>query len=189
MPPKVKVTKRDIINAALNTVRECGEAGINARTVASALGCSTQPVFSNFATIDELKEETALAAYHIYEGFIAREIKRGEYPPYKSFGMAYIRFAKEERELFKLLFMCDRSKKSFTPTHEFDASVEMIMHTNGISKEKAELLHLEMWTFVHGIGAMVATSFLVFEEELASRMITDIYQGVRTRILSEENQK
>ena len=50
MPPKVKITKEDIINAAVSLVRENGADALNARTVASLLGCSTQPVFSNFAT-------------------------------------------------------------------------------------------------------------------------------------------
>ena len=38
----------------------------------------------------------------------------GKYPPYKASGMAYIRFAKEEKELFKLLFMRDRSDRKST---------------------------------------------------------------------------
>ena len=189
MPPKVKVAKKDIIAAALDAVRKEGEGGINARAIASVLGCSTQPVFSNFSSMEELKEQTAKSAYEIYEGFIRREVENGKYPPYKSFGMAYISFAKEEKELFKLLFMCDRSEKSFTPTSDFDASVEMIMQANGISKEKAELLHLEIWTFTHGIATMLATSFLELESELVSRMLTDAYQGIRARLLSEEKEK
>ena len=189
MPPKIRITKKDIIGAALNAVRRDGEAGLNARAIAVLLGCSTQPVFSNFSSMEELKAATAIAAYEVYEGFIAREVESGKYPPYKAFGMAYIAFAKEERELFKLLFMCDRSEKSFTPTSDFDASVEMIMQANGISKEKAELLHLEIWTFTHGIATMLATSFLELESELVSRMLTDAYQGIRARLLSEEKEK
>ena len=34
MPPKVKVTREDIINAAVDIVKACGEQGINARTIA-----------------------------------------------------------------------------------------------------------------------------------------------------------
>lgn len=101
--------------------------------------------------------------------------------------MAYIRFAKEEKELFKLLFMCDRKGKELIPTPDFKASIEMIMTTNGICKEKAERMHIEMWTWVHGIGTMLATSFLSLEWELISDMLTDIYQGIRARHLSEEN--
>lgn len=186
MPPKVKITKEEIVNAAIGIVRSSGAEAINARTVAAALNCSTQPVFSNFATMEELQEATVAAAYEIYLHFLNREVEGGKYPPYKSFGMAYVRFAKEEKELFKLLFMCDREGKELVPSPDFTASIEMIMQANGISREKAELMHLEMWTCVHGIGTMLATSFLPLEWELVSDMLTDIYQGLRTRYLPEE---
>ena len=186
MPPKVKITKDDIIQTAVELVKESGEGAINARAVATALGCSTQPVFSNFATMEELREATAKAAYDRYLGFIKREVESGKYPPYKSFGMAYIRFAKEEKELFRLLFMCDRRGKELSPSPDFEASVEMIMNANGITREKAEIMHLEMWTCVHGIGVMLATSFITLEWELISNMLTDVYQGIRARHLSEE---
>ena len=41
----------------------------------------------------------------MYRQYIAEDMSSGEYPPYKASGMAYIRFADEERELFRLLFM------------------------------------------------------------------------------------
>jgi AcrR family transcriptional regulator len=188
MAPKVKITKAEIISTALDLVRENGDGALNARSIAAALGCSTQPVFSNFASMEELDKEVVLAAYERYLGFIKQEVESGKYPQYKAFGMAYIRFAKEEKELFKLLFMCDRSC-AVTPTSDFDASVELIMKANGITKEKAELMHLEMWTCVHGIGAMLATSFLSLDWELISEMVTDVYQGIRARHLSEGNNK
>ena len=52
----------------------------------------------------------------------------------------------------------------------------------GITKEEAERLHLEMWVCVHGIASMVATSFLTLPWELISDMLTDVYQGIRTRV-------
>ncbi len=185
MPPKVKITKKDITEIALELVRKSGESAINARSIASALGCSTQPVFSNFATMDELKGAVVTAAYECYLGFLEREVASGKYPQYKSFGMAYIRFAKEERELFKLLFMCDRKGGNLTPTADFEESVRLIMNANGISREKAELMHLECWTCVHGIATMLATSFLELDSELISKMVTDVYTGIRARHLSE----
>ncbi len=187
MPPKVKITKEGIIKTAVELVRGGGEQSINARAIAAALGCSTQPIFSNFATMEELQQATVSAAYQIYLDFIKREVKNGEYPQYKAFGMAYIRFASEEKELFKLLFMCDRNGKELIPTLDFDASIDMIMDANSIDREKATLMHLEMWTCVHGIGTMLATSFVSFEWELISDMLTDIYQGIRNRHLSGEN--
>lgn len=187
MPPRFKVTKEDIIKTTLRLVREEGEQSVNARTVAVALGCSTQPIFSNFSSMEELHETVMQSAYDLYLDFVKCDVESGKYPQYKAFGMAYIRFAKEEKELFKMLFMCDREGKDLTPTSDFNASVELIMNANQISKEKAELMHLEMWAFVHGVATMSATSFLDLDWELISNMLSDIYQGVRTRHIPKEH--
>lgn len=187
MPPKVKVTKQEIITATLELLRQQGEAAMNARSIAAALGCSTQPLFSNFATLNELQDAVLVAAYNHYHGFLIREMESGKYPPYKAFGMAYIRFAEQEKQLFKALFMCDRKGQELLPSPDFSASVDMIMQANGISKEQAELWHMEMWCFVHGIGTMLATSYLSLDRELISSMISDVYQGLRTKYVKEEN--
>ena len=186
MPPKVKVSREEIIKTCLEIVRTSGTDGINARNIAGVLGCSTQPIFSNFSSMEELEEATILAAYQIYLDFINEEVNSEKYPKYKAFGMAYIRFARQEKELFKLLFMRDRRGEDLTPSSDFEESVKIIMEANGISYEKAMLLHLEMWSCVHGIGTMLATSFLPLEEETISQMISDVYLGVRSRLLAEE---
>ncbi len=187
MPPKIKITKTDIINTAIKLIRENGAEALNARNIAAVLECSTQPVFSNFATMDALREAVTEAAYVEYLGFLKREAESGKYPEYKAYGMAYIRFARDEKELFKLLFMRDRSGSDISPSPDFEESVQMIMEMCGVTYEKASLMHLELWTSVHGIGVMIATSFLSLEWELISSMLTDVYQGIRHRHLSEEN--
>ena len=188
MPPKVKISKDQIVDAALEMVRGDGKLTLNARSLASALGCSTQPIFSNFENMETLRESVMARAYKSYLSFIEREVATEKYPPYKAFGMAYIRFAKEEKGLFKLLFMRDRTGEDLSPAPDFEASVRMIMDANGFSKETAMRMHMEMWVCVHGIAVMHATSFLSVDEELVSGMITDVYQGVRAR-LSEEEKK
>ena len=100
MPPRVKVTKEDIVKAAVDIVRKSGAQAINARTVASVLNCSTQPVFSNFATMDELRLAVAKKADILCQEYMQREVESGEFPTYKANGMAYIQFAKEEKEFF-----------------------------------------------------------------------------------------
>ena len=188
MPPKVKITKEDIVNTAVELVRANGEGAVNARAIAARLNCSTQPVFSNFATMDDLLEEAFTNAYDQYLCFIKNEVESGKYPVYKAFGMAYIRFAKEEKELFRFLFMRKRTGEDIAPSPDFEESVQLIMQANGVTAETARLIHLEMWTCVHGIGTMLATSYLSLEWELIGDMLTDIYQGIRARHLSKENE-
>lgn len=185
MPPKIKITKKEIVDAALSLVRKDGAEALCARSVAAALGCSTQPLFSNFSTMEELEIAVIDATYAIYLGFLKNEVILGKYPKYKAFGMAYIRFAKEETALFRLLFMRDRRSEGFAATADFGASVDMIMEANGVPRAVAERMHLEIWIAVHGIATMLATSFLPLDEESISEMVTDIYQGIRARHVKE----
>ena len=61
----------------------------------------------------------------------------------------------------------------------------MIMEANGVSHETASLIHLEIWTFVHGIASMIATSFLELDMELISQMISDAYFGMLKHHIGE----
>lgn len=180
MPPKVKVTKEKIVSAAVALVRKDGVQALNARTVATAIGCSTQPIFSNFQTMDDLRIAVVESADKLCQDYMRREEETGAFPPYKANGMAYIRFAKEERELFKLLYMRDRSREQIPSDSEHITKMESLVHSNtGLSGLEAKLFHLEMWAYVHGIAAMFATEFLDLEWDLVSKMITDMYQGLR----------
>ena len=180
MPPKTKISKDDIVNKAVELVKYNGEAAINARAIAVALNCSTQPIFSNFSSMEELKIAVVDAAEIICRDYIKREIESKLYPVYKASGMAYIRFAKEEKELFKLLYMRDRADEEIPTENELNNQMNGIVHNaTGLDDNNAKLFHLEMWAFVHGIATMFATNFLDLKWELVSRMLTDTYQGLR----------
>jgi AcrR family transcriptional regulator len=180
MAPKVKITKEEILSAAVELVRTGGEQSLNARNIASALNCSTQPIFSNFATMEELRYAVLVQADALYRDYIHREMESGKYPAYKASGMAYIRFAKEEKELFKLLYMRNRDGEAFSVGAEVDSEMEALVQTQtGLGETEAKLFHLEVWAYVHGIATMFATGFLNLEWELVSKMLTDCYQGLR----------
>ncbi len=180
MPPKVKVTKEDIISAAVGIVRLSGEQTLNARTIASALNCSTQPVFSNFATMDELRFAVIEKADILCQQYIRCEVESGKFPSYKASGMGYIRFAKEEKELFKLLYMRNRAGEAVEEGSHLNGEMEAIVHDNtGLDGSDAKLFHLEMWAYVHGIASMFATGFLNLDWDLVSKMLTDAYQGLK----------
>ena len=180
MPPKVRITKEDILRTAVDLARQRGENSINARTIASMLNCSTQPVFSNFATMEELRLATLQQIDQIYQDYIRREVQSGIYPAYKASGIAYIRFAKEEKELFRMLFMRARSGEPLPNEWDMGENIEKIVHNSaGLEGSTMQLFHLEMWAYVHGIAVMFATGFLDLEWDLVSKMLSDAYMGMR----------
>lgn len=187
MPPKVKVTKPDILQTALDLIREKGAEGINARAVAARLGVSTQPIFSNYESMEALKADAVAAANALYQSFIEADVASGRYPAYKASGMAYIRFAKEEPGLFKLLFMRDRTGETIQQGFdEIRPLLALIQKNTGLSEQDALLFHTEMWVYVHGIATMIATGYLQWDWELISRMLTDNYKGMKARWAVQE---
>ena len=186
MPPSSKIKRENILAAAVELTRQSGAAALNARALAQYLGCSTQPIFSNYGSMEALKVEVIRYAGETYGRFVAEDVKSGKYPPYKASGMAYIRFAKEEKELFKMLFMRDRSNETIADEWDESAqmSISMMQKALGLPSEKVKQFHLEMWIYVHGIASLLATSYLPLEWDDISNMVTDAYEGMKKRYFS-----
>ncbi len=183
MAPKFRFTREEIIDAALALTAEGGPKAVTARALAARLGSSAKPIFGLFENMEELQDAVLAAAFEKYERFIAAEMAKGEYKPYKASGMAYIHFARDERELFKLLFMRERSREEQRMPLQDDVKplLELIRKNTGMSETEARRFHTEMWLFVHGIATMIATSFLDWDDEDVSRALTDVYEGMTQR--------
>lgn len=180
MPRHFLFTKEEILNAALDLTREKGFDAVTARALGTKLGTSHRPVFSYFENMADVQRAIMDAAAQLYQEYLRKDMESGKYPPYKASGMAYIRFAREEKELFKLLYMRDRTTEDKTKcAEETEMLTELICKQVHISKEHAMLFYLEMWTYVHGIATMIATNYYDWSEELCSQTLTDMYQGLK----------
>lgn len=78
--------------------------------------------------------------------------------PTKPSGTAYIRFARNEPNLFHLLYMRDRRREDHSGDAENIAVlVDFLMAKLSLTREDATLLHIEMWAYVHGIAVLCAS--------------------------------
>lgn len=187
MPAKKQVPREAILQAAFTILQKDGFEAVNARNLAKALKCSTQPIYLSFKGMDELKEALYPLAENVYQDFIKKELEKSEYPPYKAGGMAYIRFAKEEKHLFKLLFMRERTKAQIIDEKKFlTETVESISAHTGMDLDTAYQFHLEMWFLGHGIATMLITSYFDLSMETVSDMLTDAYKGLKWRYLNKQ---
>lgn len=186
MPAKKVIEKEDILNAALEIVRESGVEALNMRSLAKKCNCSTQPIYLSFKGMKELKEEILQKITTLFSESIEEDILSGKYPEYKAVGMGYIRFAKEEKQLFKFLLMSKHEENRAWEGVSFDVSTDIIMKSYGFTKEQSNLLHTEMWIFVHGIASMIATDYFDWDMELVSKMVTNAFMGFIS-VLKGEN--
>lgn len=173
-------TREEILKVALDLTRRKGIKAVTARAIGNELGTSYRPICSYFANMADLQDAIIKAANDLYLAYLKEDMSSGKYPHYKASGMAYVRFAREEKQLFKLLFMRDRSAedKSKTAT-ESEMLIDLICKQVDISRENAKLFYLETWAYVHGIAVMIATDYFDWDEQLCSQSLTDMYQGLK----------
>ena len=177
MPPKPKVTRQDIIEAAVRLVRNEGIEAFNARSVARELGCSTQPIFSAFESMNDLKDEVLRQAAHFFGLFIDQHTQ-----PERvliSISMAYISFARQEPSFFKLLFLSDgiHGTTFYKLSETNPAIVQNIVETAGIGPEEAKDLFLHVWIFVHGLATLLVSGEAAQVEPHLDTLVQDAVIG------------
>lgn len=118
MPPKIKITKENIIDAAFEIARKEGADKNTARHLAQQMKCSTQPVLYQFASVDEIRREVYQKVDDYHSKYIMN-IEDDHGNPLLSIGMNYIRFAMEESNLFQFLFHSNEFSEATSPTTIF----------------------------------------------------------------------
>ena len=190
MPPKIKITEDAILEAAIKITKEKGMASVNARELAKSLGCSIQPVFKNFQSMDNLKKDLYKKVEVIFDDYMIRGMDRHK-TPFLGMGLAYIDFAKIEKNLFKLLFMSGEFKGKgiydMIKGAENQGVLEMITGMTGLNSENAEQLFVDLWLMIHGIASLVATNDINFNEEQTVKILMDSFLGIKYQLSLQED--
>lgn len=187
MPPKAKITKEMVIDAAFQVARETGAENINARTVAEKLGCSTQPVMYHFATIEELKR----AAYTKTDWYHTEYLMNvDQEEPMLSIGLNYIRFAVQEPNLFRFLFQSgyavEKSLLEMIDSQELLPVLSAMRSAMQVNLEQTKEVFLTLALFVHGYASIIANNSLEYDEKLITVHLKRVYTGA-VLALREEN--
>lgn len=179
MAPKQKITNEMILEAAFKITRRSGFESVNARSLAKEIGCSTQPIFSRYENMVVLKKE-----FHVYLGNYFNQYafeKMKDENPIRQLGLAYINFAKDESNLFRLLFMSEMlGLNRFEDMYEDLDNLEIAKTLSKkleISLKQAKKLYLKVWIFNHGIAALIATMSINLVDGEVEKMMDDGYEA------------
>ena len=179
VPPKAKVTKDMIIDAAFNVVREAGAENINARTVAKKLKCSTQPVMYHFETIEALKKAVYAKTDRFHTEYLM-SAKNPQEGTMLGIGLNYIRFAIEEPLLFRFLFQsgfAENSLLEMIDSEELTPVLSAMQEAMETGMEQTKKVFLTIALFAHGYASIIANNSLEYEEELVASHLEQAYKG------------
>lgn len=174
MAPRSKYTREEMVEAAVRVVREKGIDALTAKALASELGVSTQPVFTCFHTIEEAKREVRTAAERVYDRYVEDGLRMKV--PFLGVGMQYIHFAKEEPQLYRLLFLAtseDGSSSVMDALHHSQNLVrESLQETYHIDAQTADRYYRDMWLVVHSLATLMVTGGCPYSEEEMGHILT-----------------
>ena len=175
MPPKPKYTKEEVIQVALDMVREQGIASLTARDLGARLGTSARPIFTAFENMEEVKTEVIKAASDYFREY-SKNFKQYS-PAFKQMGMLIVSFATKEPKLFELLFMEKETSANATLEVIGKECIDVIVAENKISEKQAKALFDQMWIFTFGLSTFSAMKVYECMETKISDMLTKAFIG------------
>ena len=191
MPPKPRITREMILDAAYAIAREQGIDLVNARAIAQRLGCSTQPVLYYFKRVEDIRHEVYRMADAYHSGFLMQ--LPDDRDPMTSIGLNYIRFAEQEKPLFRLLFQSDnfvgQNIAGLIDTPDLLPVLEILQQEAGLSPAQAKILFKTLMMLVHGIASMLANNTMEYNENEIIPMLEMAFMGMIGAIKMEETQQ
>ena len=188
MPPKTRITKDMILNAAVEVAKQSGYETINARTVAERLHCSTQPVMYHFSTIDAMKRAAYAQVDHLHSEYIMTILP--EQDPVLGIGLNYIRFAVEEPQLFRFLFQSGYAEAHSLPemidSEELVPILAAMQEGAGLRMEQTKQVFLTVALFAHGYAGIIANNGLEYDEKLVAKHLEQAWNGALLAAAQEE---
>ena len=179
MPPKARITKNMVVDAAVEIIRESGLDGLNARVVAQKLGCSTQPVLYCFATMEDLKKAAYAQVDQLHSDYLMYVSDQRN--PLLDIGLNYIRFAVEEPQLFRFLFQSGYAVENtivdMIDSEELMPVLAAMQEGMGLSLQKTKEAFLTLALFVHGYASIIANNNMEFDEHVAAVHLERAFNG------------
>ncbi|MCD7840137.1 MAG: TetR/AcrR family transcriptional regulator [Erysipelotrichaceae bacterium] len=173
MPPKSKVNKEDVLNAAFLITKNEGFSCVNARSIAKSLNISTMPIFRVYENMEALNQELIERIYQYYRDFTSHYIKGDDELLEVSF--AYVEFARKEKNLFYYVYVSDMSEsRTMNETINSDYNQNIIhkmMKQYHISYDKAVTVFRDVRFYSHGIASQVLVDRTILNEEEVLELI------------------
>ncbi|MGL4307476.1 TetR/AcrR family transcriptional regulator [Cetobacterium sp. SF1] len=162
MARKPNFTREEILNCAYDILLEDSLKEVTARNVAKRLKASTISIYSTFSSMGDLKNELAKKAKNKLF-----EYTKTNYTDLEllNIGMGVCLFAKEEKALFRTIFLRETMPKEFIDEvlEDFKTLIYNSFKGTNLSQDFSdEIIHWIMkkgWLYTQGFATLICTGF------------------------------
>ncbi|UCF18928.1 MAG: TetR/AcrR family transcriptional regulator [Gemmatimonadota bacterium] len=158
-------TEVAILESARDLLAEGGLAALSMRAIAARVGVSATAIYNYFENKQDLVRRVVSLGFERFVGYLRAAIEGvppGSTERLQALGQAYIRFALENREYFRVIF----ASHADCPTdieelpagggyNLFRQTVVDAMESGAIRRSDPDLVVLYLWTHVHGLVTLL----------------------------------
>lgn len=189
MPPKQKITKEMLLEHAFKIAEEEGISAVTSRSVAKAVGCSIQPVFSHFPTMEDLRQATFDYAC---DRFVEEVLVNENQPDFFAKTTKWVLdLARYKPNLFRLLYLSSGFKGSnlVEVMMNFESNKRMLAKMTelyGFNENICKDILMRSFLFLVGISTMICVNNMDFSDEQAAEMmkktVADMVRGAKENL-------
>lgn len=173
MARTVRITKEALVSAGVLLVRKSGVGALNARSLAAQAGCSIQPVFRNFGSMENLRTEVLRGLDAVYNAFIRRYIDKTDY--LFTISLAHIALAQEEKHLFHAMFLTElfgtRTVEEILQSSWNRETIDCTATQYGLSIPEAEAVYRDVRFYTFGIALGVYAGSVTLDPGEAEALV------------------
>jgi AcrR family transcriptional regulator len=183
--------RQALIDYALGRVRADGAGAFSMREAARAAGVSSGAAYRHFSEKDALLIAVAQEGFHLLAQKAARASAGKPGPAkLKALGEAYITFASDDPNLFRLMFsqMCMGAAKAAGPKDPtiptaFDQLREALAEVTGTSSSEVdESLMAVAWSTAHGAASLICDGVWTKDDPRAQAAMAEVGRIAQSRI-------
>lgn len=184
MGRKTQITKEMILDASYELLDEGGINAVAIKSIASKLGCSTQPISWHFGSMTELKKELFLYAGSKMAEAMERCMEgRGAVEAFFMTGVQYISIACDHPNVFRFLSV-DEPRQTIGEdvmgetslfTLSFDPKSSALLASEyGLSEKEVSDVVRDVVIYTHGLAVMMMYDSYKLPKKVACRMVFDV---------------
>lgn len=184
MPPKQKISRDALLACAFRIAEADGIGAVTSRSVAKLAGCSIQPVFSHFPTMEILRKETFSYAC---SRFMEEVMVYRDRPDFMAQCSKWtLDLARHRPNLYKLLYLSDGFPHGSIGSMmmDFESNREMISAMAaryGLTPEDCQAILVRSCLLLSGICTMICINHMEISDPEALTMVSETVQDMIER--------
>lgn len=173
-----KFSQKDFLEKGVMFLKEKGIFSLNARDLCKFIGCSTQPLFRHYKSMEEFKGDLKGYLRKDYESFIQEYVCENDY--LFTISYAYVLYALKFPNLFFAMFLSEfpgkRTIREVLDTKRNQSTIQAMVQTYSISIFEAEELYRDVRFYTHGLASQVCNGSIVVTEDEIAFLIRNVIQ-------------